>query len=174
MLISLHVRDQAWMQTHRNTHRKTHTHMMQRKWLIFIILSGSDRDPAVFLLKTSCRTRERQRGREGYKQDGVDDVIYNGKEKHKIWQNTRNGTSLETFHFSMHVLIIHKKHFSFNTHSPTLKVFRILKLFFILQRIICVQLENVLIVATKEWKWAKIQNDHFLCPNFMVTSLQFM
>lgn len=37
---------------------------MQRKWLIFIILCGSDRDPAVFLLKTSCLTREGEGKRE--------------------------------------------------------------------------------------------------------------
>lgn len=37
---------------------------MQRKWLIFIILCGSDRDPAVFLLKTSCLTREGEGERE--------------------------------------------------------------------------------------------------------------
>ncbi len=62
--------------------------MMQRKLLIFIILSGSDRDPAVFLLKTSCLTRERERGRErvseGYKQNRVDEVIYNGNENTKF------------------------------------------------------------------------------------------
>lgn len=64
----------AWMRAHANT--ETHTHMMQRKWLIFIILSGSDRDPAVFLLKTSCLTGDRETEREGdTARDGIDDVI---------------------------------------------------------------------------------------------------
>lgn len=40
--------------------------MMQRKWSIFIVLSGSDRDPGVFLLKTSCLTERKTR--EGEKE----------------------------------------------------------------------------------------------------------
>lgn len=67
---------------------------------------------------------QRRRGKEGegerYKQDGADDVIYNSKERHKIWWTTRNSTGsncwktscpcLATFHFAMHLIIIHKKH----------------------------------------------------------------
>lgn len=51
-----YLKDSQEIQTLKHT--RIYKHMMQRKWLIFIILSGSDRDPAVFLLKTSCLTRE--------------------------------------------------------------------------------------------------------------------
>lgn len=54
--------------THAGAQRTQTYCLMPRKWLIPIVLSGSDRDPGVFLFKTSCLT---ERGKE----DGTDDII---------------------------------------------------------------------------------------------------
>lgn len=35
---------------------------------------------------------QKERQRQRCRQDGVNDVIYNTREKHKIWRNTRNST----------------------------------------------------------------------------------
>lgn len=105
--------------TNTQEHTPTDTHAYDAKEMVDLYHTFWIRPWPCCLPPQNILPDQRDGKRTRSKQDGEDDVIYNSKEKHKIWQNTINSSSsncwrtycpcIATLHFSMHLLIIHKK-----------------------------------------------------------------